>query len=122
MKRAAVFGLALALVLAGVFWPKVMHVLGWDGQTSDYYAAWSSSIPALITLAGMSTLITGVWHGFNCHEPGCWRWGKHKVTGTPWCNHHHLNARPERTEHELLESIESLLKEMRGGPVPPASP
>jgi hypothetical protein len=97
-------GVVVALLVA--FWPKVMHALGWDGQTSDYYAAWSSSIPALIALLGMSTLITGLWHGLNCHERGCWRLGKHKVGGTPWCSRHHEGARPEMSERELLLSIE----------------
>jgi hypothetical protein len=87
----------------------VLHFLGWDGQTSDNYAAWSGSVPALFTLVGMSTLITGMWSHVNCHEPGCWRIGKHKVSGTPWCSAHHVNARPERSERELLEEISAHL-------------
>lgn len=112
-KTAAVFlTVAVAVSLAVAFWLKVMHFLGWDGQTSDYYAAWSSSIPALFTLVGLSTLITGMWAHVNCHAAGCWRIGKHKVSGTPWCGVHHHDARPERTERELLTSIEASLAEL----------
>lgn len=108
MKRGAlILSLGVVAALLVAFWPKIMHFLGWDGQTSDYYAAWSSSVPAIFTLLGMSTLITGLWHGLNCHERGCWRLGKHKVSGTPWCNVHHGNARAERSTHEILQSIEA---------------
>jgi hypothetical protein len=99
-----VAGLVIALLVA--FWLKIMHFLGWDGQTSDYYAAWSSSIPALIALLGFSSLFAGFAHHINCHEPGCWRFGRHHVNGSVWCNLHHLNARPQATVEELLERIE----------------
>jgi hypothetical protein len=112
MKRAAGTCAVVLAVLAGVFWTKVMHFLGWDGQASDYYAAWSSSVPALITLLGMSTVLTAMVGKFNCHERGCWRVGKHHVSGTPWCSRHHGSARPERTEHEILTSIEASLAEL----------
>jgi hypothetical protein len=113
VKRGAfILSLGVVVALLVAFWPKIMHFLGWDGQTSDYYAAWSSSVPAIFTLLGMSTLITGLWHGVNCHEPGCLRWGRHKISGTPWCNVHHDNARPERAEHEILASIDGKLDEL----------
>jgi hypothetical protein len=109
---AVLIALGVVTGLLVAYWLKVMHALGWDGQTSDYYAAWSSSVPAIFTLVGMSTLITGMWAHVNCHEPGCWRLGKHKVSGTPWCSAHHANARPQRTERELLESIEASLGQL----------
>jgi hypothetical protein len=110
-RTAAVFlTAAVAVSLLVAFWLPVMHFLGWDGQTSDYYAAWSSSVPALFTLIGLSTLITGMWAHVNCHEAGCWRIGKHKISGTPWCGAHHHNA--QRTERELLESIEASLGQL----------
>lgn len=90
----------------------LLHFLGWDGQTSDNYAAWSGSLPALFTLAGMSTIVTGLFHNINCHEPGCWRVGRHKVDGSPWCNVHHENARPAVTDSERLDRIIALLEQM----------
>jgi hypothetical protein len=72
------------------------------------YQLLSGFIPAL-TAFGLVTLVAGAWHHVNCHEPGCFRIGKHKVDGSPWCNLHHGNARPARTELEVLESIERLL-------------
>lgn len=106
---AAVALAALAVALASVYDRTLLHFLGWDGQSSDNYAAWSGSVPALFTLLGLSTIITGLFHGLNCHEPGCWRYGRHKVSGTPWCDRHHWHARPDRSELEVLENIERLL-------------
>jgi len=96
---------ALAIALICAYDRTVLHFLGWDGQTSDNYAAFSGSVPALISLAGMSTLIAGMWSHVNCHEPGCWRIGKHKVSGTPWCTLHHGHARHRLSVEELLERI-----------------
>jgi hypothetical protein len=106
---AAIALAAFSVSLACVYDRDMLHFLGWDGQTSDNYAAWSGSVPALFTLIGLTTIITGIWHSLNCHEPHCWRYGRHKVDGSPWCNLHHGNARPARTELEVLENIERLL-------------
>ena len=100
--------LALTVVLLAViavYDRSLLHFLGWVGQTSDNYAAWSGSVPALFTLAGMSTIISGLWHHVNCHEPRCFRIGKHKVSGTPWCTLHHVHARHRLSVEELLERI-----------------
>jgi hypothetical protein len=110
---AAMALLALAVALTCVYDRSVLHFLGWDGQTSDNYAAWSGSVPAMFTLIGLSTIISGIWHGLNCHEPGCWRYGRHKVDGTPWCNAHHEKARPQVTAEELLAQILAELRSQR---------
>lgn len=115
LSAVALAAVAVALVIA--YDRDLLHFLGWDGQSSDNYAAWSGSVPALFTLVGMSTLITGLWAHVNCHQPGCYFIGKHKVSGTPWCSRHEANARPERPERELLEEISSrmaqVLEELR---------
>lgn len=100
---------AVTVALIAAYDRAALHFLGWDGQASDNYAAWSGSVPALFTLVGLSTIISGIWHNLNCHQPGCLRMGKHKVSGTPWCSKHHENARPQRSAEELLESIEAAL-------------
>lgn len=114
---AAIALAAFTVSLLAVYDRAVLHFLGWDGQASDNYSAWSGSVPALFTLIGMSTLITGLWAHVNCHEPGCYLIGKHKVSGTPWCGRHQANARPELSEHELLEEISTrilqVLEELR---------
>ena len=116
LRWLAVIALAALLVsLASVYDRTVLHFLGWDGQGSDNYSAWSGSVPALFTLVGLSTIISGVFHGLNCHEPRCWRYGRHKVDGSPWCNLHHEKARPRVTAEELLaqilEAVEALGKQ-----------
>lgn len=112
MRRVAVRAAVVAAVAALVWYFDfdLLHFLGWDGQTSDNYAAWSGSVPALFTLVGLSTIVTGLWTHVNCHEPGCVRIGKHKVDGTPWCTVHHENARPETTDSQRLDRIIELLE------------
>lgn len=85
------------------------------------YAFLSGVGPCLITGLGLSTLVVGGWHHLNCHEDGCLRIGRHHVNGQVWCRLHHGNARPERTEHEILLSIEGLLKEVVECAAPPSS-
>jgi hypothetical protein len=68
------------------------------------YQLLSGFIPAL-TAVSLVTLVSGAYHHVNCHEGGCWRIGKHKVSGTPWCNRHHGKARPELTVESLLETL-----------------
>jgi hypothetical protein len=84
------------------------------------YQLESGFIPAL-TVVGLVTLITGAWHHVNCHSDGCWRLGKHKVDGTPWCNRHHENARHGvrvvPLEEKIGELVDLLLAaERRQGP------
>lgn len=116
MKRAVFFG-ALA-VIGTAAWAIVAyehgfaHFLGIDTQQSQNYDFVSGVGPMLITAVGYGGLITAVIGKFNCHEQGCWRIGKHHVNGTPWCGLHHSHARPERSENELLASIESQLGEL----------
>jgi hypothetical protein len=57
--------------------------------TGQNYAFYSGIGPMLLTAAGLSTIIGGLWHTHNCHQDGCWNIGKHRVNGTPWCNLHH---------------------------------
>jgi hypothetical protein len=68
-------------------------------------------MPALtvITLFGA---VASLYHVHNCHQQACWRIGRYRVGGTVWCRHHVHTARPERTEHEVLESIEANLAEL----------
>jgi hypothetical protein len=75
------------------------------------YQLESGFIPALTVLTLLS-LVSGAWQHVNCHHRWCLRTGKHKVNGTPWCDRHHGDVRPERTENEILLSVEAALTEM----------
>jgi hypothetical protein len=68
------------------------------------YQLESGFIPALTVLTLLGA-VTSMWHVHNCHHDGCWRLGKHRINGTPWCNKHQHLVRPERSERELLEEI-----------------
>jgi hypothetical protein len=113
LRWLAIPALAALIAIICVYDRTALHFLGWDGQTSDNYAAWSGSVPALFTLVGLSTIITGLWHHVNCHEPGCLRIGKHKVSGTPWCSRHHAKAKPQASVEDLLTQILVELRELR---------
>ena len=111
-----VFLLAAASgVLLFAFWYTIRHALGIDTQQSMAYDFVSGSGPMFVTIIGYSTIITGFWHHVNCHEPGCWRFGRHKVNGTPWCNRHHEKARPDETVADKLDRIIALLESQGAG-------
>jgi hypothetical protein len=75
------------------------------------YQLESGFLPSL-TVITLVSIFSGAWHHVNCHHPHCWRIGKHKINGTPWCNTHQDEARPDRTENEILVSIENSLGEL----------
>lgn len=91
---------AAGVVVVGVCFSDrvVLHFLGWDGQTSDNYAAWSGSVPALATIAGMSTIVSGLWHHINCHVDGCYLIGRYPVAGGQYkvCRRHHPDEHVRR--------------------------
>lgn len=66
----------------------------------------SGFLPAL-TVMSLVTLVAGAWHHVNCHESRCWRVGRHKIDGTPWCNRHHEQARQLR--HDRSASLDDLM-------------
>lgn len=88
----AVAVVVAAAVLAVMHWRHVEFWLGMTNGSSPEYLAWSgwASDIAELTIFGA---VAGLWHAHNCHQPGCWRVGKHKVDGSPWCTRHHLRAR-----------------------------
>lgn len=90
----------------------VAHFLGIDTQQSQNYNFMSGFGPIIVTLLLSGSVLGTIWHSINCHEHGCWRFGRHKINGTPWCNHHHTSARPVRTEQEILESVDAQLSEL----------
>lgn len=107
----------LGLWVAALTWLAVDHPYGlrfamgiWPVPpgTPWTYQLESGFIPALTVLTLLS-LVSGAWHHVNCHHRWCPRTGKHKVNGTPWCSLHQGEARPERSDNEVLSSIEAKL-------------
>ena len=107
-----------ALALAAVIWSIAAHPWGWlyglgvhpypeSSSTPWTYQMWSGILPAL-TVISLFGSVFGLWHLHNCHAPGCWRLGKHRVDGTPWCSKHAASVPSRalgRTDHDLLEEI-----------------
>lgn len=119
--RAIKSVLALLAMAIFVFWMILLfwyalyvmaNKLGFDSQATPQYGFASGIGPMLLTAIGMSTLLTGMWHSLNCHEPGCYRIGRHKISGTPWCNEHHEKARGEQTADDLLRQILATLDDI----------
>lgn len=107
LRTPLVFLLTAAVLACVIVFDRVMlHFLGWDGQTSDNYAAWSGSVPALATILGMSTLITGAWHHLNCHDPGCFYLGRYPDSrGVKWCWRHHPDHHGQKPTTEFLHAL-----------------
>jgi hypothetical protein len=83
---------------------------GFSSQATDQYAFVSGVGPMLLTALLGSSVVAGLWHGLNCHREGCYRIGRHKVSGTPWCNRHHEGARPAVTVEDKLDELLDLLR------------
>lgn len=91
-------------VLGAAAWSIAAHPWGWafgigihpypGPQTPWTYQLYSGFLPAL-TVATLLGSAASLYHLHNCHQDHCWRIGKHKVDGTPWCGKHHQNAREQ---------------------------
>ena len=114
--------LALPL-LALVAWSIAFHPWGWlyglgvhpypeSSSTPWTYQLWSGFLPALtvVTLLGS---VASLYHLHNCAAEGCWRIGKHKVAGTPWCRRHVEQAKPQVSTEDLLTQILAELRSQR---------
>jgi hypothetical protein len=113
----AVIGVFLAAFATFIgFWVGVFALVnhfGFDIQTTPQYGFSSGVGPMILAALGYSTIVAGLWHGLNCHHPGCPRIGRHRVNGTPWCTLHHQKARPAVSDSERLDRIITLLEESR---------
>jgi hypothetical protein len=77
------------------------------------YQLLSGFIPALTAFTLLSA-VTALYHVHNCHHEGCWRLGKHKVKGTPWCTLHEDEGRAQETTDDLLREILAELRSQGG--------
>jgi len=99
LKRAAWLAGLLGVVLLVVFWRfGVQHWLTVHTGSSNTagtppnYNFFSGSGSDISELAIVGAVL-GAYRKSNCHQPGCWRIGRHHVDGTPWCDRHHGGAR-----------------------------
>jgi hypothetical protein len=76
------------------YFPTFWHPLSGNG-----YQLWSGVTGSTSVFA----VFLVIYRKMNCHEPGCWRIGKHSVDGTPYvtCHRHHpgLDGRRVRRGH-----------------------
>lgn len=89
-------------VLGAAGWSIAAHPWGWAAgigvhpypgpQTPWEYQLWSGFIPALSVLTLLGSAVS-LYRVHTCHQDRCWRLGKHRVDGTPWCTRHHVRAR-----------------------------
>lgn len=109
---------SLIVVLSAVLWSILAHPLAWRFAMGDWpvptgtpwtYQLESGFIPALTVLTLLSA-VASMYHIHNCHYEGCWRLGKHRVNGTPWCSHHVGLARPEETVENKLDKLIELTR------------
>jgi hypothetical protein len=83
--------------LLGV-WPSWLHWLEstFYPESGRWYAVGSS-------WAGATAIFSGgvmIYRHKQCHEPWCWRIGKHPVEGTPFttCHRHHPGLKGTRVQ------------------------
>lgn len=81
------------LVHAGYHWIEI-HTGIAHGGPDPYYNAWSGFLSDLgeVTLIGaVFAGVYGAYRKINCHDPECWRIGKHPTEGGTFmfCHHHH---------------------------------
>lgn len=109
----------VALAVAAVLHPwgaaTAIGVHPYPAGTPWEYQMWSGIVPAMTVLTLFGAVIS-LYHVHNCAMEGCWRIGRHRVGGTPWCNRHVVQARPQRSEREILEQIASILVRITDSP------
>jgi hypothetical protein len=76
------------------------------------YQLESGFVPALTVLTLLSA-VTSLYHLHNCHVETCWRLGKHRINGSPYCNVHKDSVKPVETIEELARREIALLTEIR---------
>jgi hypothetical protein len=113
IRRLALLALIALLGLAA--WSAVAHPWAWlyaiglhpypaSSGTPWTYQLWSGFMPALTVLTLLGSVAT-LYHLHKCHYDACWRLGKHRISGTPWCRRHMDSAGPRVTVEQLLETL-----------------
>lgn len=78
------------------YWPHVRNeafvLIGSRDAAGGWYGTWSGFGGALPDVLLLSAL-AGWYVHHACHVSRCWRPGRHRVDGSPWCGKHHVGAR-----------------------------
>jgi hypothetical protein len=64
----------------------VEHILGLDDPSGNWYLWWSGFGGRVVLGGGF---IAAYFRRHNCHEPWCWRLGKHPKDQYVYCSKHH---------------------------------
>jgi hypothetical protein len=105
---AILVGAILVIVLVGgVRHWAALHTGVLNGGPDHYYNFWSGIGSDLGEATLISAVGIGVYTGLrkvNCHTKGCWRIGKHPLSGTPYilCRHHHPHVPSKGATHEQI--------------------
>jgi hypothetical protein len=111
----AVAGIALLVVASIVVWVinagVVNHWLavhtGTVNESGPYYGFWSGFGSDLAEFGILGAIGTGIYQlvkKYNCHEPGCWRVGRHTAAGGQFllCYRHHPDFQGQKPTHDLI--------------------
>jgi hypothetical protein len=103
-----------------VIYSMATHWLAWRFAMGDWpvpagtpwtYQLWSGIIPGLTVLTLFGAVLS-MYHLHNCHSARCWRIGKHRINGTPWCTRHEAEGRAYHSEECTLGDILAALNRL----------
>jgi hypothetical protein len=68
-------------------WHFILQITGVDNPSGKWYAFWSGFASDIPLVGGLILL----FRKHVCHQPGCYRIGRHAIEGTPYivCKKHH---------------------------------
>jgi hypothetical protein len=83
---------------------------GTVNEPGPYYGFWSGFGSDIAEFAIIGTIATGVYQlvrKYNCHQPGCWRVGKHPAAGGQFmlCYRHHPDFQGQRPTAEIISRL-----------------
>jgi hypothetical protein len=91
-------------VIGATVFDWLYHAARWTWHDPDGYNFISGPLADITLLGGVYAIL----RRHNCHVKGCWRIGRHRVTGTDYvvCRHHHPDP-PVTAEHVLAAHEEA---------------
>jgi hypothetical protein len=75
-----------------------------SGPYCGFWSGFGSDIAEFGILGAIGTAIYQLVKKYNCHEPGCWRVGKHPAAGGEFllCYRHHPDYHGSKPTHDLI--------------------
>jgi hypothetical protein len=119
--------LAVLVSVLVVLWIINAHVVnhwlavhtGTINESGPYYGFWSgfgSDLAEFGLLGAIGTAMYQLVKKYNCHEPGCWRVGRHPAAGGQFllCYHHHPDFDGMKPSHDLIVRMHRAHQEQQG--------